>query len=326
LDARAVSLLVNGGANLGFRNQHQFDVLKAVDTSKKDLAAKRWMSCLMVSNGFRFEESRVQLNREDRHTLERERAYFTSRVVPAANPPFFVPDHLAPRCHSCKVLFAISVRRYHCRSCGIVLCSNCFRWRATSIVALDERLRSRQMVAQSPASLAGLEDPEPALGEQRPPPHIVEAELAQGAKSLPGPKWQPSSQPSRSAAQEAAAGVPQAPSASPGSQEASLSPRSDESEEPPLAEELPAVGPPMSVVCPASGSSGDQLFARTASTKLTPGARLLQGGFSRERSVAGLPAGGASKNVRLCAACTPFFEAGLGETYSMLQRRGVYIA
>ena len=63
------------------RNQHQFDVLKAVDTSKKDiqlgvskhieilqvfehplnangledLAAKRWMSCLVVSNGFRFQ-------------------------------------------------------------------------------------------------------------------------------------------------------------------------------------------------------------------------------------------------------------------------------
>merc|ERR1719326_2866122 len=82
LDARSTALLVNGGANIGFRNQHQFDVLKAVDTSKKDLAAKRWMSCLVVSNGFRFEESTVQLNPEDRDTLERERAYYSSRQVP----------------------------------------------------------------------------------------------------------------------------------------------------------------------------------------------------------------------------------------------------
>merc|ERR1740129_1179127 len=80
LDARSTSLLTNGGAHLGFRNQHQFDVLKAVDTSKKDLAAKRWMSCLVVSNGFRFEESTVQLNTEDRETLERERAYYDTRA------------------------------------------------------------------------------------------------------------------------------------------------------------------------------------------------------------------------------------------------------
>merc|ERR550514_1960101 len=90
LDARATSLLVNGGARLDFRNQHQFDVLKAVDTSKKDLAAKRWMSCLVVSNGFRFEESSVQLNQEDRETLERERSYFSSRKDNTSHPPFFV--------------------------------------------------------------------------------------------------------------------------------------------------------------------------------------------------------------------------------------------
>eukprot|EP00439_Symbiodinium_sp_Y106_P075305 s165_g14.t2 len=115
LDARATSLLVNGRANLAFRSQHQFDVLKAVDTSKKDLAAKRWMSCLVVSNGFRLQESSVQLTAEDRETLHREQAYFNTRSIPATHPPFFVPDHLAPRCHSCKVLFSVTVRRYHCR-------------------------------------------------------------------------------------------------------------------------------------------------------------------------------------------------------------------
>jgi len=96
LDARATSLLVNGGANLGFRNQHQFDVLKAVDTSKKDLAAKRWMSCLVVSNGFRFEESKVQLNPDDRQTLEREKSFFSSRTIPVSNPPFFRAGPLGP--------------------------------------------------------------------------------------------------------------------------------------------------------------------------------------------------------------------------------------
>merc|ERR1719443_1015140 len=86
LDARSTSLLVNGGAHLGFRNQHLFDVLKAVDTSKKDLAAKRWMSCLIVSNGFRFDESSVQLNTEDIDTLERERAFYATRQMPPAAP------------------------------------------------------------------------------------------------------------------------------------------------------------------------------------------------------------------------------------------------
>merc|ERR1719159_1100961 len=84
LDSRSTALLVNGGAHLGFRNQHQFEVLKAVDTSKKDLAAKRWMSCLVVSNGFRYEESTVQLNSDDRDILESERNFYDARSVPNA--------------------------------------------------------------------------------------------------------------------------------------------------------------------------------------------------------------------------------------------------
>merc|ERR1719323_2451586 len=102
------------------------------------------MSCLLVSNGFRFETSSVQLNQEDRDTLERERVFFDTRPTPISNPPFFVPDHLAPRCHSCKMLFTVTVRRYNCRSCGLVLCGDCFKWEGTSIVALDERFRGRQ--------------------------------------------------------------------------------------------------------------------------------------------------------------------------------------
>lgn len=140
LDARATALLVNGSADLSFTNQHRFDVLKAVDTSKKDLAAKLWMSSLVVSNGFRFQDSTVQLTAADREKLQREHSFFSTRQrLRDTQPPFFVPDHLAPRCYSCKVLFSVTVRRYHCRSCGLVLCGNCFKWRGSSIVPLDER-------------------------------------------------------------------------------------------------------------------------------------------------------------------------------------------
>ena len=153
---------------------------QGLSQSGQDLAAKRWMSCLLVSNGFKFQahmehfrhhvgcrqETTVQLTAEaqhlkifdidtlkqDRDTLQREHAFFNSRSIPAAccrgfselelyrsrnkdakgwkfkhlkplrepsrnliladlvgwltlqetRPPFFVPDHLAPRCHNCK--------------------------------------------------------------------------------------------------------------------------------------------------------------------------------------------------------------------------------
>lgn len=266
LDARSTSLLVNGGAHLGFRNQHQFDALKAVDTSKKDLAAKRWMSCLVVSNGFRFEESTVRLNTEDRETLVREQQYFVARQVPSSHPPFFVPDHLAPRCHSCKVLFSVTVRRYHCRSCGLVLCGDCFKWRGTSIVALDERLRSRQLVAQAP--VACLEDEEGLplsegrltsavemsireRGGNKPAqisPTAPLAPVCRQALRMSPPAQAPRASPPAEAPGAAKAGGAEKP---PGSPKAA----SDDSfEDPPLAEELPAVGPPMSLVCPASMS------------------------------------------------------------------------
>jgi len=328
LDARATSLLVNGGANLGFRNQHQFDVLKAVDTSKKDLAAKRWMSCLVVSNGFRFEESKVQLNLEDRQTLEREKALFSTRTIPTANPPFFVPDHLAPRCHSCKVLFTVTVRRYHCRSCGLVLCGDCFKWRGSSIVALDERLRSRQLVAQTPASLVGLQGEDlagAALNEGR-LNAAVEMSMREraGLKTMPGPKWQPTLQPG----QARLAAQPQDPDIADGNAQAAkpsrdeaASPRSEDSDEPPLAEELPAVGPPLSVVCPASSSGNELSQSRSSNPKPTPGALLMQGGLSRERGAFNTR-NSSVRMVRLCSCCTVFFEVGLGETCAMLQRRG----
>jgi len=331
LDSRSTALLVNGGANLRFRNQHQFDVLKAVDTSKKDLAAKRWMSCLLVSNGFRFEESTVQLNPEDRKTLESERSFYDGRQLPVATPPFYVPDHLAPRCHSCKVLFSVTVRRYHCRSCGLVLCGDCFRWRGSQILSLDERLKYRQLVAQG--GHGDDEEGQRPLNESR-----LNAAVEMSIKERGGPKnpqgppspattTAPVLQPGRAVAtfrsdnplaESGQAATKTDSSTTPGSPG-----RSDDSfEDPPLAEELPAVGPPMSVICPASMSSSDHASreSRAFSSSQTLH-RPMRGGLSRDRSST---LGGAASNtqmVRLCTACASFFEVGVGETYGMLQQR-----
>lgn len=346
LDSRSTALLINGGAHLGFRNQHQFDVLKAVDTSKKDLAAKRWMSCLVVSNGFRFDESTVQLNPEDRDTLERERAYYDSRQVPAGNPPFYVPDHLAPRCHCCKVLFSVTVRRYHCRSCGIVLCGDCFKFRGTNIVALDERLKGRQMVAQgSPGFMDDGEEGNRPLNDSR-LNAAVDMSMRGEPKNPRGPPTPacttaPVTQPGRVApAYRSDAGDgkvpfgpsdrrPLAPAAAAKTADSSTTPgspgsRSDDSfEDPPLAEELPAVGPPMSVVCPASMSNLDH-SKENRMPLAGKQSRPIRGGLSREKNAASLnssnPAAGP-RRMRLCTACDSFFEVGVGETYSMLQRK-----
>eukprot|EP00927_Polykrikos_kofoidii_P082745 TRINITY_DN8307_c0_g1_i1.p1 TRINITY_DN8307_c0_g1~~TRINITY_DN8307_c0_g1_i1.p1 ORF type:complete len:1207 (-),score=184.01 TRINITY_DN8307_c0_g1_i1:797-4417(-) len=333
LDARSTSLLVNGGANLGFRNQHQFDVLKAADTSKKDLAAKRWMSCLVVSNGFRFGESTVQLNQEDRETLERERAFFDTRATPATNPPFFVPDHLAPRCHNCKVLFAVTVRRYHCRSCGLVLCGDCFKWRATNIVALDERVRGRRTVANGALPLTGAvgagDDEGGAQGAAMNESRLnVAVEMSLRERNVSQGKhptaYGPPAQGNRMQ-QSPPAAAPALGGLSAAGKNADsaglLTNRSEDSfEDPPLAEELPAIGPPMSVICPASMMSGvvDSSVREPRTMKLRRDA-LGQGKLSREFNSGGTPS--ASRMVRLCSPCAAFFEAGVGETYAMLQRK-----
>jgi hypothetical protein len=349
LDSRSTALLANGGANLRFRNQHQFDVLKSVDTSKKDLAAKRWMSCLLVSNGFRFEESTVQLNPDDRETLERERLFYDSRLVPAATPPFFVPDHLAPRCHSCKVLFAVTVRRYHCRSCGLVLCGDCFKWRGTQILSLDERLKYRRLGSQggnaddagqrplnesrlhaavemSIRERGGLKNPQgppcpatttaPVLQPGR-APAVFRPETAL-ADSGQAPPWEHSSLPDRPHSAPVG-GVPVATKTADSSTTPGSPGRSDDSfEDPPLAEELPALGPPASVISPGSLPSPELNESRAVSTPTLR--RPTRGGLSRDRN-ATLGRTLNSQMVRLCAPCATFFETGVGETYSMLQKR-----
>lgn len=40
--------------------------------------------------------------------------------------PVWIPDDQAPLCMDCGVKFSLLTRRHHCRSCGIVICKNCF--------------------------------------------------------------------------------------------------------------------------------------------------------------------------------------------------------
>lgn len=263
------------------------------------------------------------LNQEDQNTLERERAFFTTRPSSASSPPFNVPEHLAPRCHSCKVLFTVTVRRSHCRSCGLVFCGDCFKWINSNIVPLDERQRFRH--AGHPPH-AGFDDEESRGPKWQPALQPGRASLASQPPDADGHARGASSSSSNAVVHQA----PTAPLPTVGATVEAASPRSEDSEEPPLAEELPSMGQPLSVVCPTAGGGdagvGDVRAA--ASPKPSPGSRLSQGSLSRERGpgcspVGASSAGGNTRNLRLCSSCAPFFEAGLGETYGMLQRRGV---
>jgi len=299
LDARSASLLVNGGAHLAFRNQHHFDVLKAVDTSKKDLAAKRWMSCLLVSNGFRFDESTVQLNPDDRDTLEGERSFFDTRSLPDSNPPFYVPDHLAPRCNTCKLQFSVTVRRYNCRSCGLVLCGDCFKWRSSSIVPLDERQTRQQVAAPPPGPRSCYEE------EAR---HVLDNESGLNAST-------------EASLRDHGGFLLQAGLRANGVSTASP-------DDPRVAEELPAAGPPMSVVCPGGSIMASDPHQRSGLGEMNPRRdnRFVQGALIRERgcSMTGALGSISTRVVRLCGSCAPFFEGlGVGETYMMLQQHGL---
>jgi len=272
---------VNGRANLAFRNEHEFDVLKAVDVSKKDLAAKRWMSCLVVSNGFRFQDSTVQLTNEDRETLQREQAFFGSRSIAVTHPPFYVPDHLAPRCNSCKMLFSVTVRRYHCRSCGLVHCGNCFKWRGTIMVPIDQRTSG-----QSVSTGSGKAGP---LNETR-LTAAVELSLrdrGNAPRSPPGQSSAQASPPGRSEDEENAGAKTSA-----------------------TTEDLQAA------------TSQDEAAAAASAARR----EALVGGFNRERGGGSVPVSSQSGDahiIRLCAPCSGFFEAGVGETYALQRKFGL---
>merc|ERR1719359_792189 len=160
LDASSVGLLIAGGANLAAPViEHGFDVVRAIDTSKKDLAAKRWFTCLVVANGADPSGFRG-VSKQDDENLEIARKHFETQHARrgADVPPFYVPAFLAPRCMECKVLFAGSggsAQRATCRASGISICTSCVIEFQTSVKVLDavERPRSDRLSAAIDLSL-----------------------------------------------------------------------------------------------------------------------------------------------------------------------------
>mmetsp|Transcript_40040 Transcript_40040/g.113219 ORF Transcript_40040/g.113219 Transcript_40040/m.113219 type:complete len:1162 (+) Transcript_40040:10-3495(+) len=319
LDVRSTSLLVNAGAKLAYRSQHDYDALKAIDTSKKDLAAKKWMSCLVVSNGFRIDQSSMQLGPEDRDILRHEEGLYDCRVTPASCPPFYVPDHLAPRCHNCKVLFSVGVRRHRCRSCGLVLCGDCTKWRAADIQALDQRARGRREAPEPRAAVVQLGGGrgravlnssridmavEIMLKEQGVtpvPPGIAAAASAATSTATPPGSTVPEAAeaPAAGAGRAAEAAAPGA--ADDGDAIEVQSPRESEDsfENLPLAEELPVSELPPSVICPAS-----MMAAESRQAAKEPAVKLR---------CAAAPPGGSAQAVQLCASCADFFGGAAGK-------------
>jgi ankyrin repeat protein len=143
LDASSVGLLIAGGAHRAAPpNEHDFDLLRAIDTSKKDLAAKRWFTCLVVANGA--SSAGVEgLSKQDDDNLKIARRHFESSSKATNVPPFNVPSFLAPRCMECKVILT-SANRTTCRSCGIAICSTCATIFASSIMVLDHVDRAKR--------------------------------------------------------------------------------------------------------------------------------------------------------------------------------------
>ncbi|XP_015598916.1 uncharacterized protein LOC107269512 isoform X2 [Cephus cinctus] len=54
-----------------------------------------------------------------------ENSSMEANIVLGKQPPFWVPDCVAPNCMLCDVKFTVIKRRHHCRACGKVLCSKC---------------------------------------------------------------------------------------------------------------------------------------------------------------------------------------------------------
>jgi hypothetical protein len=157
LDATSVGLLVAGGANLTAPpNEHDFDLLRAIDTSKKDLAAKRWFTCLVVANGA--SSNGVEgLSKQDDDNLSIARRHFESSSKNPDVPPFYVPAFLAPRCMECKVAFN-TARRMTCRSCGVAICTTCTNTYASSVMVLDHVDRKHRAKTSFADKTSGIQD------------------------------------------------------------------------------------------------------------------------------------------------------------------------
>jgi hypothetical protein len=76
----------------------------------------------IVINGLVF-SGMAKLPVQALHMLKHSRADFQ-----LVNGVAWVPDCLADSCMLCEEEFSFFFRRHHCRSCGIVICSNCSEW------------------------------------------------------------------------------------------------------------------------------------------------------------------------------------------------------
>nr|XP_032801779.1 FYVE and coiled-coil domain-containing protein 1-like isoform X1 [Petromyzon marinus]XP_032801780.1 FYVE and coiled-coil domain-containing protein 1-like isoform X1 [Petromyzon marinus]XP_032801781.1 FYVE and coiled-coil domain-containing protein 1-like isoform X1 [Petromyzon marinus]XP_032801782.1 FYVE and coiled-coil domain-containing protein 1-like isoform X1 [Petromyzon marinus]XP_032801783.1 FYVE and coiled-coil domain-containing protein 1-like isoform X1 [Petromyzon marinus]XP_0328017 len=65
-------------------------------------------------------EKLVELLR-DKDTLWKK----TDQLEAEKQQYFWQPDHNTKKCTSCKMEFGILTRKHHCRSCGLIFCSNC---------------------------------------------------------------------------------------------------------------------------------------------------------------------------------------------------------
>eukprot|EP00742_Colponemidia_sp_Colp-10_P006201 GILJ01006643.1.p1 GENE.GILJ01006643.1~~GILJ01006643.1.p1 ORF type:complete len:1057 (+),score=103.81 GILJ01006643.1:402-3173(+) len=123
-DARAVGLLVNHGALLNRVNDQGNSPIHAVIASKLADAEKVWMISLLVCNGALLSSVAPLPD----HMMSQVRAAVDvaqTIKVSQSFPMFYVPDNLAPNCMKCDALFSVSIRRHHCRWCGIVICAGC---------------------------------------------------------------------------------------------------------------------------------------------------------------------------------------------------------
>lgn len=174
-DPRTVSLLINAKADLRFvadanSSTVGHSVFDAIATSRKDDATKLWMFALLAANGYDFSTTELRLAEEDRQMLDRETS-FSKRENPSrgieAPIRFFVPFHLAPRCNACKILFSGPIRKFPCRSCGLVFCSTCSKVVATQVCCLDQVVSGSVGKLHSALARVIPEDSEPVPEDER---------------------------------------------------------------------------------------------------------------------------------------------------------------
>eukprot|EP00397_Hematodinium_sp_SG-2012_P004092 GEMP01004103.1.p1 GENE.GEMP01004103.1~~GEMP01004103.1.p1 ORF type:complete len:1041 (+),score=203.27 GEMP01004103.1:36-3158(+) len=171
-DSRDVSLLINAKADVSFvpdteLNAVAQDLLHSLSTSRKDETTKLWMCALLASNGYDCTQvfNNLNFSENDNQMLRRE-ALLSTRENPSrgitAPMHFSVPFHLSPRCNACKVLFSGPIRKFPCRSCGLVFCNSCSKVMATQVCCVDQVITAGVTKLRSALSRRGQRDSEPA--------------------------------------------------------------------------------------------------------------------------------------------------------------------